>query len=213
MRCRKLPAEPYRLGRALPLALFVLVSSSCRQDMHDQPRHEPLESSAFFADGSSARAPVDGTVARGTQTDDVVFTTGRNAEDQFASTLPLPLTRALLDRGRSRFNAFCTPCHGRLGDGSGMVVQRGFKQPKSFHEQRLVESPVGYFFGVMTNGFGQMSSYAPQIDPADRWAIAAYVKALQLSRRVTVDTLTPAELQELEAVSTRSDDGAEDHAR
>lgn len=178
--------------------------------MHDQPRHEPLESSAFFTDGSSARAPVVGTVARGTLHDDV-FTTGRTADDQFASTLPLPLTRALLDRGRSRFDAFCAPCHGRLGDGSGMVVQRGFKQPKSFHEQRLVESPVGYFFDVMTNGFGQMSSYAAQVRPADRWAIAAYVKVLQLSRRVPIDRLTPAERQELEIDTTTSDASAEDH--
>ena len=152
----------------------------------------------------------EGTVARGTLLDDVTFPTGRPAEDQFVSALPLPLTRPLLERGRRRFDAFCSPCHGRLGEGGGMVVQRGFKQPRSFHEVRLMESPVGYFFAVMPNGFGQLSRYAAPIDPADRWAIAAYVKALQLSRRVPVDRLTPAELQQLETVSATSEDHQED---
>lgn len=201
MRYRKLQVEPRKQRRTLALALLGLMSFGCRQDMHDQPRHEPLEPSAFFANGSSSRAQVDGTVARGTLLDDITFTTGRTDEDQFVAALPLPLTRPLLERGRHRFDAFCSPCHGRLGDGGGMVVQRGFKQPRAFHELRLVESPVGYFFDVMTNGFGQMSSYAAQIDPADRWAIAAYVKALQLSRRVPVDRLTPAELRQLETAS------------
>jgi len=207
-----LRVEPRMLRRATALALLGLLGFGCRQDMHDQPRHEPLEPSTFFANGSSSRSQVEGTVARGTLLDDVAFITGRTAEDRFVSALPLPLTRPLLEHGRSRFNAFCSPCHGRLGDGGGMVVQRGFKQPESFHELRLVESRVGYFFDVMTNGFGQMSSYAAQIDPADRWAIAAYVKALQLSQLVPVDTLTSAELQQLETASTTIEDTAEGDA-
>lgn len=200
------------LRTTIALALLGLLSLGCRQDMHDQPRHEPLEPSTFFANGGSSRSPVEGTVARGTLLDDITFTTGRTAEDQFVATLPLSLTRPLLERGRRRFEAFCSPCHSRLGDGGGMVVQRGFKQPRSFHELRLVESPVGYFFDVITNGFGQMSSYAAQIDPADRWAIAAYVKALQLSRRVPVDRLTPAELKQLETVSATIEGQPEEHA-
>ena len=171
------------------LAAVALLTVGCRQDMHDQPKLEPLEASTMFGNGAGSRPMIEETVARGQLREDQVLYSGRTADDAFATTLPLPLTRDLLERGQSRFNAFCSPCHGRVGDGLGMVVQRGFKRPNSFHEQRLVDSPVGYYFHVMTNGFSQMSSYAAQISPADRWAIAAYIKALQLSQSIPVEQL------------------------
>ena len=117
----------------------------------------------------------------------------------FAATLPLPLTRELVERGRERYDIFCSPCHGRTGDGLGMIVQRGFKRPSSFHEERLRAMPYGYFFDVITNGFGQMSSYASMVPVEDRWAIAAYMRVLQASRRVAVDELSDADRQRLEA--------------
>ena len=184
-----LKARNRRRSAVWPLAALALLTLGCRQDMHDQPKIEPLEASTVFGDGAASRPMIEGTVARGQLFEDQVLYTGRTTDDQFASTLPLPLTRDLLDRGQSRYDAFCSPCHGRLGDGLGMVVQRGFKRPNSFHDQRLVDSPVGYYFDVMTNGFSQMSSYAAQISPADRWAIAAYIKALQLSQSVPVELL------------------------
>lgn len=153
----------------------------------------------MFSNGAASRPMIEGTVARGQLREDQVLYSGRTADDAFATTLPLPLTRDLLERGQSRFNAFCSPCHGRVGDGLGMVVQRGFKRPNSFHEPRLVDSPVGYYFHVMTNGFSQMSSYAAQISPADRWAIAAYIKALQLSQSIPVEQLPAADRAKVSA--------------
>lgn len=187
------------LGRLGHLILCALVATTlaCRQDMHDQPKYEPLEASNQFADGKSARPFVEGTVARGLLRDDTVFYTGRTPEDEFTAQLPIELDQALLERGRSRYNAFCSPCHGLVGDGNGMVVQRGFKRPQSFHEQRLLASRVGYFYSVISNGFGQMSSYAAQIEPADRWAIVAYVRALQLSQSTSIDRLTAAEAEKV----------------
>lgn len=188
------------IGRLL-LCLAGLLASGCRQDMHDQPKYEPLEASEVFADGRSSRQPVVGTVARGLLLNDPIFETGRDADDLFVVDSPMPVDHDLLKRGRGRYDAYCSVCHGRTGDGLGMVVKRGFKQPTSFHEDRLRESPVGYFFDVMTNGFGQMSSYSAQLPPADRWAIAAYVKALQLSRHVPVDRLTEADQAALAAAA------------
>jgi cytochrome c553 len=182
----------------MALALLLV---GCRQDMHDQPKLEPLEASTLFGDGSGSRPTVEGTVARGQLREDQLLYTGRTAEDQFATDLPMPLTRELLERGQSRFDAFCSPCHGRVGDGMGMIVQRGFKRPNSFHDQRLVDSPVGYYFNVMTNGFSQMSSYAAQISPNDRWAIAAYIKALQLSQSVSVERLSAADREKVSSAN------------
>lgn len=167
--------------------------------MHDQPKYEPLESSTIFENGAASRPLIEGTVAQGMLREDQILYTGRTPDDRFVTELPVELTRELLDRGQTRFNAFCSPCHGRLGDGSGMVVQRGFKHPQSLHETRLRESPLGYFFNVITNGFGDMSSYAAQISPADRWAIVAYVRALQLSQNVPVEVLSPDELGQVES--------------
>jgi mono/diheme cytochrome c family protein len=171
----------------MSLCCLGVVAGGCRQDMHDQPKYEPLEQSTIFADGAASRPMVEGTVARGMLREDPILYTGRTADDLFVTELPVELSRELLDRGQARFNAFCSPCHGRTGEGNGMVVQRGFKHPQSLHETRLRESPLGYYFHVMTNGFGEMSSYAAQVSPEDRWAIAAYIRALQLSQFAPVE--------------------------
>jgi len=191
-------ARLHHLAGSLALICIAMSTVGCRQDMHDQPKFEPLEATDLFANGAASRPMIEGTVARGMLQDDKIFYTGRTPEDQFVTELPVPLTRELLDRGQTRFNSFCSPCHGRVGYGDGMVVQRGFKHPQSFHELRLRESPVGYFFHVMTNGFGEMSTYAAQIPPADRWAIVAYVRALQLSQQTNVDDLSAEERERLE---------------
>ncbi len=189
-------------GRAALLAAALAaaaLAAGCRQDMHDAPRYKPLAESAFFADGAAARPLPAGTVARGQLREDKLFHTGRTPEGSLAMEVPMPVTRALLTRGRERFDIFCAPCHGALGDGRGMVVQRGYKQPASFHDERLRRAPAGYFFYNITNGFGVMSSYASQIPPEDRWAITAYIRALQLSQRVDASRLTPAERARLDA--------------
>jgi mono/diheme cytochrome c family protein len=152
--------------------------------MHDQPRFKPLHANAFFADGRSARPLVAGTVARGTlQEDDHLFT-GR-VNNEFVAIFPFPVTEQVIRRGQERFNIFCAPCHGQLGDGQGAIVQRGMKQPPSYHIDRLREVPVGYFFNVITNGFGAMFDYSDRIPANDRWAIIAYIRALQLSQHAT----------------------------
>lgn len=179
--------------------LLLALGVACRQDMHDQPKVEPFEASDFFADGMASRAPVEGTVARGELRADDHLYRGLDAEGNFATSLPMPLTRDLLERGRERYDIFCAPCHGRTGDGDGMVVRRGFKAPESFHQERLRTSPQGYFFDVMTNGFGEMSSYASQVPVEDRWAIAAYIQALQLSRHADRAQLSSADLEALSA--------------
>jgi mono/diheme cytochrome c family protein len=168
-------------GRLAILGVALALAAGCRQDMHNQPKYRGLRASAFFDNGSSARPLVDGTVARGTlQTDDVFFT-GKNGE-ALATELPFPVTEAVLNRGEERFNIYCTPCHDRTGSGRGMVVQRGYRQPPTFHQDRLRTVEIGHFFDVMTNGFGVMPDYRAQISPRDRWNIAAYVRALQLSQ-------------------------------
>jgi mono/diheme cytochrome c family protein len=187
---------------ALALGTVALLALGCRQDMHDQPRYEPLEASKFFADGMASRQLPEGTVARGHLGEDVAFSTGKDAAGNVVAELPVPATgqalKQLLERGHQRFDIYCSACHGRLGDGHGMAVRRGFKQPPSFHDERLVNSPVGYYFDVMTHGFGVMPSYAPSIPPEDRWAIAAYVRALQLSQRAHLADLTPADRASVE---------------
>ena len=187
-----------------------LTSGGCRQDMHDSANYEPLEESSFFDNGMASRPLVEGTIAREMPPEKTPFYTGRTMNDEFLTELPMELDRELLDRGRDRFDAFCSPCHGQTGDGLGMIVRRGFKQPTSFHDQRLRESPVGYYFDVMSNGFGQMSSYASQVPVRDRWAIAAYISALQLSQNIPVDRLSADEQQQL-GVSPASD--ADAHPR
>jgi hypothetical protein len=176
------------------------MTTACRQDMHDQPRYEPLEASEFFADGRSARPLVAGTVARGDLREDEHFYTGK-ANGTLVDRFPFPVTRAILERGQERYHIFCSPCHDRIGTGQGMIVQRGFRRSPSFHIDRLREAPVGYFFNVITNGFGSMYDYADRIPPRDRWAIIAYIRALQLSQHATLEEVPPGERQQL--VGTR----------
>src|SRR6186997_614105 len=168
----------------LPFAFCLLSAAACRQDMHNSPKAIPLRASVFFKNASSARPLVDGTVARGTLQDDAVFFTGKNGAAA-ADALPFPLTADVLDRGEQRFNIYCAPCHGPTGKGDGMIVRRGFRQPPSYHIDRLQNAPIGHFYDVMTNGFGAMPDYRAQISPRDRWAIAAYVRALQLSQNAS----------------------------
>jgi mono/diheme cytochrome c family protein len=183
-----------RLGAAL-LSLAAVALGACRQDMHDQPKMRPLRGSAMFDDHRSARPLVPGTVARGTLREDTVFYTGKVGKE-FVKELPVPLTAQLLARGQTEFQIFCSPCHGRTGRGDGMVVQRGFKAPPSYHTDQLRGMPIGYFYDVITNGFGAMPDYAEQVPPADRWAIAAYVRALQLSQYAPAD-LVPGDKRAL----------------
>jgi len=176
--------------------LAVVPGCELRQAMYNQEKYEPLEASAFFADGQSVRPPVEGTVARGQLHLDSHLYTGK-IDGQLATSLPFPLTRERLERGRERFDIFCSPCHDRTGAGNGMIVQRGFKRPPSFHQQRLREAPLGHFYDVITNGFGAMYSYASRIPVEDRWAIAAYVRTLQLSQNVDYDQLPEADQRKL----------------
>jgi hypothetical protein len=155
--------------------------------MHDQPKYIPLRPSSFFANGTSARPIPEGTVARGHLDEDTVFYTGKDANGKDVTEFPMPVTKEILLRGQQRFNVYCAPCHSRLGDGNGMVVQRGYRHPPSYHIDRLRQAPVGHFFDVMTNGFGAMPNYAEQVPPADRWAIASYIRALQLSQDASVN--------------------------
>lgn len=178
---------------ALPLL------AGCRQDMHNQPKYEPLEASELFADGAASRTPVEGTVERGGLRADTRLYRGMEADGSFVERIPVPVDEDLVARGRERYNIYCSPCHGRTGDGRGMIVQRGFKSPSSFHIARLLQVQDGYFYDVITNGYGQMSSYASQVKPADRWAIVAYVRALQLSRQTPADLLSADERQRLAA--------------
>jgi mono/diheme cytochrome c family protein len=180
------------------LVTAVLGLAGCRQDMHDAPRYDPLEASTVFPDGSSARPIVEGTVARGLLNDDELLMTGL-VDGQPAAVLPFAITPADLDRGEERFNIFCAPCHSRTGDGNGMVVQRGFRQPPSLHTDRLNQAMPGYLYGVITNGFGVMPEYRSQVPVEDRWRIAAYVKALQLTRQGTPADLSAADRARLEA--------------
>ena len=169
--------------------------------MHDAPRYDPLEASTIFRNGASAQPLVEGTVARGDLRQDELLATGK-VNGQPANEFPFAITRADLDRGEERFNIYCAPCHGRTGEGNGMVVQRGYRQPPSYHADRMRELPAGYFVDVMTNGFGAMPDYRAQITPEDRWRIVAYIRALQLTNQGTTGDVPAAELAKLEAADT-----------
>jgi len=177
-----------RVGSKLShLALFsVLILAGCRQDMHDQPRFKPLAKSDFYPDLRSARTPVEGTVARGDLQEDTYFYTGMMGDSPGDYMPPqVPVNEETLNRGRERFNIYCAPCHSRTGDGNGMIPQRGYRHPPTYHDERLRKAPLGYFFHVITDGFGAMPDYASQIPPRDRWCIVAYIRALQLSQNAT----------------------------
>jgi len=184
-----LNARAAKAAKSFFFAIFacfaLIVVSACRQDLHDQPKYVPLRESTFFGDGRSARPLVEGTVARGHLRDDALLYTGRVGKED-ATAFPFPIDARVLARGRERFDIFCSPCHGRTGQGDGMVVRRGYRRPPSYHQDRLREAPVGHFFDVITNGFGAMPDYASQIAAADRWAIVAYIRALQLSEHATL---------------------------
>ena len=176
---------------------MLLALGGCRQDMHDQPRYEPLEPNPFFADQRSARPQVPGTVARGQLQQDEHFYRGV-LHGEPVESFPFPVTRQVIERGRQRFEIFCSPCHGRLGNGEGMVTQRGFRNPPTYHSEQLREAPVGHFFDVITNGFGAMYSFNDRIPPRDRWAIVAYIRTLQFSQAAKLSELPAAVRQEFE---------------
>jgi cbb3-type cytochrome c oxidase subunit III len=171
-------------SRCLVAFVSLLVIAGCRQDMHNQPKYKPLRGSAFFRDGSSARPPVDGTIARGSLQEDEAFFTGKVGATAIAE-MPFPVDESVLERGEDRYNIFCRPCHDGTGSGKGIVVNRGYRPPPSFHDERLRTAPAGHFFDVMTNGFGAMPDYRAQIAPRDRWAVVAYIRALQLAQRAS----------------------------
>ena len=166
--------------------------------MHNQPRYKPYAESELFSDHRSERPQVEGTVARGHLRIDQARYSGK-LNDGDVDAFPFPITRDDLARGQQRFNIYCSPCHSRLGDGNGLVVQRGFRQPPSYHIDRLKQAPVGHFFDVITNGFGAMASYATRVAPDDRWRIIAYIRALQLSESATINDVPPDQRQNLPA--------------
>ena len=205
----------------LAAGLFIALLAGCdRLDMYDQPRYKPLAASDFFSDGLSARPLEPGTISRGALHEDDAFYTGKE-EGRLVSEIPtaalkavfersggrsgesfdeagdVEQRRALLARGRERYDIFCSVCHGRTGDGKGMIVRRGFRAPPSYHIDRLREAPSGHFFDVMSNGFGAMASYANRIEVADRWAIVAYIRALQLSQNARLEDVPGDEREKL----------------
>jgi cytochrome c553 len=189
------------MNRLLMFPLVLLIGAAaagCRRDMFQQPYSKPLKASDFFQDNHMASRPlVAHTIARGHLQADEVFYRGKigtNLVDAF----PFPITRETLERGQERFNIYCSPCHGRTGDGDGMIVRRGFPPPPSYHIDRLRQAPVGHFYDVITQGYGIMYSYAERVEPADRWAIAAYIRALQKSHAATLADVPTNERGELE---------------
>jgi mono/diheme cytochrome c family protein len=183
---------------SLIFAMFfgVLVTSACRQDMQDQPKYKPLAPSRFFADGRSARPIPAHTIARDELNDNDSFHTGE-INGAFLDTIPLAVNLQLLERGHDRYNIFCSPCHGEVGDGLGMVARRGFQIPANLHTDRLRAVPPGYIYQVITNGYGAMPDHGDQIPVRDRWAIVAFVRALQLSHHATLADVPRAEREQL----------------
>jgi mono/diheme cytochrome c family protein len=167
--------------RLFALGIAALACAGCRQDMQDQPKFVPQRSTTFFTDGRSVRPQVAHTVARGQLGEDSFFYTGL-IEGKEADLMPFPVSMQVLARGQERFNIYCTPCHSRVGNGAGMIVQRGYKPAGNFHSARILAEPLGHYFYVMTNGYGAMPDYSAQLTPADRWAVAAYIRALQISQ-------------------------------
>ena len=180
------------------LLLLLSLSCGCRRDMFNQPYSKPLDRSDFFSDNQMGSRPVVlHTVARGHLNDDDAFFTGKIGTN-LVETFPSPVTREILERGHERYDIYCSVCHGRTGEGNGMIVQRGFPIPPSYHIDRLRTAPVGHFYDVITQGYGIMYSYAERVEPRDRWAIAAYIRALQLSRHATLDDVPEQDRASLE---------------
>jgi hypothetical protein len=194
-------AHKWKRPAAIPLLVLALLLGACRQDMHNQPKYKPLAESKFFADHRSARPMMDDTVPRGYLRTDLARYTGKmNGVD--VNYFPFPIMRADLERGRDRFNIYCSPCHSRLGDGNGLIVQRGYRNPPSYYSDRVMKAPVGHFFDVITNGFGAMPSYASRVTPDDRWRIIAYIRVLQFSQTATINDVPPEERSKLMARQT-----------
>ena len=186
------------LLHAIPLLTLALLLGACRQDMHNQPKYKPLVESKFFADHRSERAMVDDTVPRGYLRTDLARYTGKmNGVD--INYFPVEITRADIGRGRDRFNIYCAPCHSRLGDGNGLIVQRGYRNPPSYYSDRVMKAPVGHFFDVVTNGFGAMPSYASRVTPDDRWRIIAYIRVLQFSESASINDVPADDRAQLTA--------------
>jgi mono/diheme cytochrome c family protein len=182
---RRISCATCRIAIAMVFVVCIGVTSACRLDMHVQPRINPLAKSDFFPDQRGARPLVEGTVARGDLRADTYFYTGKVGSTP-GDYMPFPVTREVLERGRERFNIYCSPCHSVLGDGNGFIPSRGFSQkPPSYHTDRLRKAPLGHFYDVISNGFGVMPDYSSQIQPQDRWTIVAYIRALQLSQNAT----------------------------
>jgi mono/diheme cytochrome c family protein len=196
-----LPGLRLSYTRAATALMLLLAAVGCRQDMHDQPKATPLRPSSFFGDGLSARPLLEGTVAREQVVGDDHLTTGR-VNGTFVDKFPFPVSGAVMSRGQDQFNVFCSPCHGRTGAGNGMIVRRGFQAPPALQADRLRGAPVGYFFDAVTNGFGAMPDYRDQIAIRDRWAIVAYVRALQRSAAATIEDV-PADRREELGVAPR----------
>jgi mono/diheme cytochrome c family protein len=181
---------------AVSALVVVLTGAGCRQDMHDQPKYVPLRESTFFSDARSARAFVQGTVARGQLHEDVLLYPGKvNGTD--TTLFPFQIDSRVVARGQERFNIYCSPCHGRTGFGDGMVVRRGYRHPPSYHDDRLRNASIGHFFDVISNGFGAMPDYAAQINVEDRWAVIGYIRALQLSQHATFADVPAAEREKM----------------
>ncbi|HEX7152641.1 MAG TPA: cytochrome c [Thermoanaerobaculia bacterium] len=178
--------------------LLLLTVAGCRQKMANQPRYDPLEASDFFKDGMAARPRLDGVVARGELVTNPFLATGK-INGVVADGFPFEVTASTLDRGQTRYDVYCAPCHSRVGDGNGMIPSRGLRRPPSFHTETLRTATTGHYFDVITNGFGAMPPYKTMIPPEDRWAIVAYIRALQLSQSVTVNELAPADRAKLDA--------------
>lgn len=197
----KFPVDRPQEGSRRPmhglfLAALALIVFACRQQMADQPRYEPLAKSDFFADGRAARPQVEGTVAQGQLRADEHLYSGK-AAGQPAQTFPFPVTAEVFYRGRERYDIFCSPCHDRVGNGQGMIVRRGFRPPPSLHIDRLRQASPGHLFEVISRGFGTMPGYAEQVSTEDRWAMVAYIRALQLSQNATRAEVPAAERHRL----------------
>jgi cytochrome c5 len=188
-------------ARGLILLTLVLTLASCRQKMANQPRYDPLEASDFFADGMSARPRIEGTVARGELSTDPFFDTGK-VNGAVADGFPFPVTIEVINRGHERYDIYCSECHSRIGDGNGMIPARGYRRPPSFHTDTVRTATTGHLFDVMTNGFGAMPPYGKMIPPRDRWAIVAYIRALQLSQHATVADVPTNDRAQLDAPAT-----------
>src|SRR5580658_1236281 len=188
---------------AMSAMAAMLMLAGCRQDMHNQPKFFPQRGTDFYADGRSVRPQIENTVARNQLHEDAYFYTGL-VNGKEGDGLPFPATQQVLERGQERYNVYCTPCHSRVGNGIGMIVQRGYMKAGSFHSARLETAPLGHFFHVISNGYGSMPDYSAQVAPADRWAIVAYIRALQLSQKATqADVPAGAHVESLASIADR----------